>query len=65
MMKRIKSYLILIVAVVVMFALSGCGRTGECEECGQTEKLTKYVTSSGDTEWVCDDCRKMMKLFGY
>jgi len=51
---------ILIFAVVLL--LVGCSTKGECEDCGQYEKLTKYTYSSGSSVNVCDDCYQYEKF---
>ena len=64
MKKRLISILLAVAMLLCMaFAMSGCGKRGECEECGQTETLTKYV-SHGDTYWLCKDCSRMYKMLG-
>lgn len=45
--------------------MTGCAKRGECEECGQTETLNKYVAHDGETHWLCSDCTKLAKMFGY
>ena len=54
-------------AVVMTGALAGCGssKTGTCEECGQTEKLTRFIEEDGTVHWLCNDCYRMAKMFGY
>lgn len=55
---------ILLLAAIMAGALSGCGKTGVCKGCGQTEHLKKYVEKSGHVEWYCADCHRMAKMFG-
>ena len=63
-MKNTKKYLAIFFLIIFMLiALSGCGKRGECEECGQTETLTKFVDTDGDIHWYCNDCYRMAKLF--
>lgn len=63
-MKNSKKHIIIVfMAIIMLIALSGCGKRGECEECGQTEKLNKFVEDDGDIRWYCDDCYRMAKLF--
>ena len=47
-----------------MFAMCGCAKKGECDECGQYEELNKYVTGDGDVHYYCDTCYNMEKNFG-
>ena len=62
-MKRIVSAILIIVLLLAMvFCLSGCGKKGECESCGQVEKLTKFVDPYDDTYWLCDDCYRLAKF---
>lgn len=65
-MKRIIT-IILVIAMVLtaMFSLAACSKTGECEYCGQNEALVKYTYSNGDTVWVCNDCYRIRKFFGF
>ena len=64
MKKRLISNILAAVMLLSLaFAMGGCGKKGECEECGQTELLTKYV-SHGDTYWLCKDCYRMYKMLG-
>ena len=66
---KIKQIVALILVVCMLLSavclLAGCAKRGQCEECGQTETLKKYVDSDGDTHWLCADCTKLAKLFGY
>ena len=56
---------IFFVAVFMLATLAGCAKRGECEECGQNEKLNKYVEKDGDIRWYCDDCYRMAKFFDF
>ena len=62
-MKRI------ICAIFAAFALSGmlgaCDKVGECETCGQREKLNKFVDKYDDVHWYCDQCYGMEKFMSY
>ncbi len=49
--------------MLALSGLSGCSKTGNCEECGQKEKLNEFVDSRGKTHWYCDDCYRMAKVF--
>ena len=54
------------IILVLLFAsmlLAGCSRKGECDECGQIEKLNKFVAYDGDVFYYCDDCYRIAKLF--
>lgn len=65
MKKRLISiFLAAVMLLTLAFAMGGCGKKGECEECGQTETLTKYVSHGGDTYWLCKDCSRMYKMLG-
>lgn len=54
--------LILVLLLTVMFTFSACGK-GECEMCGQTEKLNTY-NSGGSSMKLCDDCYRLAKFMG-
>ncbi len=54
-MKKLFVVLALVLVLVSMFA--ACGKTTECEICGQTKKCTE-VEFMGEKGWVCDDCKK-------
>lgn len=59
--KRIMAALLLIALMFV--TLSGCGKHGKCEGCGQTESLNKFEEYDGDVRWYCDTCYQMAKVF--
>ncbi len=62
MVKRVIAvFLLLIMLIGMVFMLTACGRVGECEECHQSEKLTKFEFRDGSVEWLCDDCLRMAK----
>ncbi len=65
-MKRIVA-LILILCMLFTTAcmLAGCSKKGPCEECNQVESLSKYVDSDGESHWLCSDCYRLAKMFGY
>ena len=54
-----KKTISLILAIVMLLAVSvcliSCGKTGECEICGDEARLKK-VEFYGETGWVCSDC---------
>lgn len=62
-----------VVLSFVVLAFTGCSNKGTCYECGQEEKVSKYVVqgkcgNSGDTGEViklCDDCRAYYKMIGF
>lgn len=65
-MKNFKRIMVgFLLTALMIVTLSGCGKRGECEDCGQNEKLNKYVEEDGDVHWYCDDCYRMEKLFGF
>ena len=64
-MRYIKKILIVLLMVMALLGMTGCNnKTGQCAECGQTEKLYKYVYKNGDVEWLCEYCYNITKLFG-
>ena len=63
-MKKLVKLLVLIVCICVLSAtLSGCAHKGYCEDCGQYEKLNKFVERDGDVHWYCDTCYQLEKMF--
>ena len=52
-----------LLAIVMALSLTACAKRGACEECGQTEKLNKYVESNGNVLWLCDDCYRLYKMW--
>lgn len=58
-----KTIAVFFLTILMLMSLSGCGKRGACEECGQTEKLNKFVEKDGDIHWYCDTCYNMAKLF--
>lgn len=64
MKEKILSLKGILIIVVIAIVLIGCFcRFGKCEECSQREFLSKYK-SDKETEWVCSDCKRLMKAFG-
>ncbi len=65
-MKRVFAIILIVVCLLtVCCSLCGCDKHGECEECGQNEKLNEFVISSDNfskTYWLCDDCYRWYKL---
>lgn len=63
-MKNYKRIIIsLLAAILMLAALSGCGKHGKCEQCGQDENLKEFIDSRGNSSWYCEDCYRMAKLF--
>ena len=61
-MKRVIAVFLLLVMLLGMVSmLAACGHIGECEECHQRERLTKFRFSNGSVEWLCDDCLRIAK----
>lgn len=58
-----KRILCILLTALLLFSLAGCAHKGECESCGQTETLQKFVEDDGDEHWYCNDCYRMYKLF--
>ena len=63
MVKRVIAVFLLLIMLLGMVSMLTCGRVGECEECHQREKLTKFKFRDGSVEWLCDDCLRMAKYF--
>lgn len=63
--RLIAAVLIVCMLLCIGCMLTGCAKKGECEECRQTETLNKYVDHNGDIHWLCSDCTKLAKMFGY
>lgn len=55
----------LLAASLMLTALSGCGKHGKCEQCGQDDKLKEFTDSHGNSSWYCEDCYRMAKLFDF
>jgi hypothetical protein len=70
---KIKKIFVGILTLIMMMAGVGCSNKGVCDECGQEAKLTKYVLQggmgnagdAGNIEYLCDDCIRIAKAFGY
>lgn len=52
------------ILLFMLFTITGCEKTGECDGCGQNEKLNEYVTRNNTTRYYCDYCYNMAKLIG-
>lgn len=65
-MKIYKRIIVCLLTTILMLAtLSGCGKHGKCEQCGQDEKLKEFTDSYGNSSWYCEDCYRMAKLFDF
>lgn len=63
-MTNLKIRIVTLCLVILMFVFtSGCAKSGKCDNCGQNEKLNKFVETNGDVSWYCDDCYRLAKLF--
>lgn len=63
-MKNFKTRIVtLCLAVLMLLSISGCAKRGECDGCGQNEKLREFVQDNGKTYWYCDDCYRIAKIF--
>ena len=68
MKKTLRCVCLFLLIASLMFAVTGCGneRTGRCENCGQRERLYRYEYKNSDkTEWYCQTCYNLAKLFGF
>lgn len=62
----------LVLVCMLILGLAGCSR-GKCYECQQEAALSKYVIrgtmgnagDKGKSVYLCEDCMRMYKLFGY
>ena len=60
-MKRVLAILLVMCLIVSFtFLLGGCGRKGECDECGRLDTL-KTIKFDGDEYHLCKDCYTVMK----
>ena len=58
---------------IIVFTFAGCGKKGNCDECGQVDTLSKYVVQGkcgnagmkGDVVYVCDDCKREYKMIDW
>lgn len=60
-----KVLITLLISIFICLSCVACSSKGICEMCDQEETLTKYVCRDGDIKMVCEDCKKLMKLFAY
>ncbi len=51
-----KKLLVALLVVVALFALVGCGKTGDCELCGKKDVSLEEVEVLGESAYVCEDC---------
>ena len=65
MKKFITIVVIIALTLTAALTLTGCGKVGVCEGCGQRESLTKYTYPeqyNADSMWVCSDCYRFLKF---
>lgn len=66
---KFKKALVVLLLLCIVFSLglacASCAVKGVCDECGQTDVLHTYKTSSGETKHLCEFCYNMYKLMGY
>lgn len=62
-MKHTKSIMLVTLALLISLTLTACAKKGNCEECGQYEKLNKFTEKNGTVHWYCDYDYNMAKLF--
>ena len=60
-MKKIFAVLLVLVA---LFALSGCGEKGTCEMCSTQDVSLEEVELGGETVKLCEDCADIMDELG-
>lgn len=60
-MKRIVAILLLVLMLATL--LVACGKTTECELCGEV-KSCKQIEVLGEKGWVCKDCEQSIKAIG-
>lgn len=70
-----KKILVILLVAAIVIACTACSGTkyGKCSTCGQEEKLYKYTLQGkfgnagnrGEVEYLCDDCIRTAKMFGY
>lgn len=64
MRKAFRLVIIIVLAISFVFLVSGCAKRGKCDNCGQTEKLNRYVDpGNGTVYWLCDACYNLAKMF--
>lgn len=60
-MKRVLAILIVVCLILSFtFLLGGCGKKGECDECGKVATL-KTFKFEGEKYDLCKDCYNLMK----
>ena len=58
-----KKALSLILALAMSASLlAGCGKTGTCEACGQTDVKVKTATYQGESADLCETCYELFEL---
>ncbi len=57
-----KKLLVALLVVVALFALVGCGKTGDCEMCGKKDVSLEEVEENGASAYVCEDCAKLFEV---
>ena len=53
-MKKIVA--LVLVLILCLSVLAGCGKTGTCEMCGKTDVEVKTATYAGESADLCEDC---------
>lgn len=61
-----KKKIIVLVALVTVLGtcLVGCKKSVECDGCGEVKKCDSYEIFD-EKIWLCDECYKEIKAFGY
>lgn len=59
-----KKVLAILLALVMLFALAGCGKTGDCESCGKKDVSLEKVELEGETGYLCEDCAALVEGLG-
>ena len=56
-----KKVIVILLALVMPFALAGCGKTGDCESCGKKDVSLEKVEVEGESAYVCEECAALVE----
>ena len=56
-----KKWIAILLIVVSLFALAGCGKTGDCESCGKKDVSLEEVEYEGESAYLCEECAGLIE----
>ena len=56
-----KKLIALLLVLVMLFAITGCAKKGDCEMCKEKDVELKTVEVDGKEADVCEDCAKIVE----